>query len=74
MIEVFTDLNKRFSLYNADKVIISGGSAGGMATFQWTNYLQDHVKGQVYSVPDSGFFITDYLSPLTNHKNLRETA
>ncbi len=55
-----------FGLYNADKVIITGISAGGMATYFWTNYLYDRsVNKQVYSVPDSGLFLIDYVNPFT---------
>lgn len=41
----------------AEKVVISGESAGGLAATMWTNYLADRVKsGKVYSIVDAGVF------------------
>jgi hypothetical protein len=28
-----------------------------LATYHWTNWLADHVKGKVWSAPDSGIFL-----------------
>lgn len=43
-----------------------------MATYQWSNYLVDHTKSaKVYALPDSGFFITDYYSPIVKTKVIR---
>jgi hypothetical protein len=36
---------------------LTGGSAGGLATYHWSNWLADHSKGKVWSVPDSGLFL-----------------
>ena len=41
----------------ATDIIVSGGSAGGLAAFLWTNYVADKAKGKVLSVPDSGIFL-----------------
>jgi hypothetical protein len=55
--------------------VISGISAGGIAAFEWSNYLVENTKkAKIYSLPDSGFFITDYESPLIGRKVLREQA
>jgi hypothetical protein len=35
----FIELNKTFGLYSADTVVITGVSAGGIATYLWTNYV-----------------------------------
>lgn len=53
----FEWLNRQFGLYNCTEVVITGGSAGGMATFLWSNYLNKLVKGEVYSIIDSGVFL-----------------
>lgn len=39
--------------------MISGESAGGLATFHWTNYLQTKVSRttKFWSIPDSGVFV-----------------
>lgn len=43
-----------------------------MATYQWSNYLFDHTKSaKVFALPDSGFFITDYYSPIVKTKVIR---
>lgn len=37
---------------------MTGSSAGGLATFLWTNYVREKSKAKnVYSVPDSGIFL-----------------
>ena len=38
-------------------IIVSGGSAGGLAAFLWTNYIAENAKGRVVSLPDSGIFL-----------------
>ena len=44
----------------ASKIMLTGGSAGGIASFVWSNYLQSIVidPSVVYTVPDSGIFLT----------------
>jgi len=39
--------------------MLTGGSAGGIAAFIWSNYLQSIIKNpdSVYTIPDSGIFI-----------------
>ena len=40
-------------------LVISGESAGALAAFQWTNYLQEKITNatRLWSLPDSGIFI-----------------
>jgi len=46
---------------------MTGVSAGGLATYFWSNYLVENtVTSKVYAFPDSGMFLTDYYSPLAN--------
>ena len=53
-------------------IVITGLSAGGMGTYEWMNYLVDHTKkAKVIAIPDSGFFITDFYSPLAKEKVMR---
>lgn len=69
--EVFRYLDEVYDFYNGDKIVITGVSAGGMAVYQWSNYLYENAKkAKVYSIPDSGFFITTYYSPIVNKKVL----
>jgi hypothetical protein len=66
-------LNSTFGLYSADKVVITGVSAGGMATYQWSNYLYDKsLNKQVFAMPDSGLFVVDYVNPFTGKINFIE--
>lgn len=46
--------------------MITGISAGGMATYYWANYLYDNSKfQQVVALPDSGLFLIEYVNPLS---------
>lgn len=52
--------------------MITGKSAGGIATFFWANFLFENSKtSKVYAIPDSGLFITDFISPFTNKSSIR---
>lgn len=44
---------------DASKIIITGGSAGAVASYLWGNYLLSLVKNPsvVYNIPDSGIFV-----------------
>ena len=48
--------------------MIAGTSAGGVATYQWGNYVYDMAvnKPSVYLMPDSGIFLGDFVNPYTN--------
>ena len=62
---VFKYLSERFDFYNRDTILITGVSAGGLGTYEWTNYLHANTKSsRVLSMPDSGMFITDFYSPV----------
>ncbi len=62
-----------YSIYDGGKIIITGVSAGGIASFEWSNYLVDNTrKAKVYAMPDSGLFLTDYFSPVVGTKMLRK--
>lgn len=48
--------NKLFS--GVSQIIVGGDSAGGLATYLWTNYIADMAKNaKVWSLPDSGIFL-----------------
>ena len=73
--EAFHYLSEKYDFYNGGKIAVTGGSAGGMAAYQWANHLNDHTKkAKVLAHPDSGFFITDYFTSLKNRKIFREHA
>ena len=58
----FAYLDKNFNLFQATEIMITGTSAGGLASYIWSNYVYDrsqHPEG-VIIVPDSGLFIADF--------------
>lgn len=63
-VDSFSYLFREKGLSTNKKVVISGGSAGGMATYIWANFLRDilPLATKVLAVPDSGFFL-DYYGP-----------
>lgn len=62
-------------MFRKNKIVITGVSAGGIATYLYSNYiLAKTVTAKVYSIPDSGLFLTDYYSPLAGQKVIREKA
>lgn len=72
---MFYYLSEKYDFYNGGKIVIGGGSAGGISSYEWSNYLYDSTKkAKVYAIPDSGFFITDYESPIYQAKVLRAVS
>lgn len=55
----FTYLINKYQIDKASKILFTGGSAGGLASIAWGNYLQKIVQNPsaVYIVPDSGIFL-----------------
>jgi hypothetical protein len=52
-------------------VVVGGDSAGGLASYLWTNYVADRVKvGKVWGLPDSGIFLdsTNVKTKLNSYK------
>ena len=56
----------------ATEIAITGQSAGGLATFLWTNYIADRApkNAKVWSLPDSGIFLDspNFASHLYNYR------
>lgn len=52
-------LNSKYPFESAKKVVLTGSSAGGMATYIWTDYVKDLVgdKAEYYAIPDSSIFL-----------------
>ena len=68
-------LGEKFDMYNGEKIVITGVSAGGIATYLWSNHVHDRaIKAKVFAMPDSGLFLTNYISPLYGKNLLRERA
>lgn len=55
----FKYLIDNYDLLKAEKIMLSGGSAGAVAVMMWGNYLQSLLLNPsiVYNVPDCGIFL-----------------
>ena len=74
-LEQFHYLDEKYDFYNGDTIVLTGVSAGGMATYEWSNYVLDHTKkAKFYALPDRGFFITDFYSDIVDMKVLLSYA
>ena len=58
--------DQKYNLSNAEKIVLTGSSVGGMAVYLWHQYLKDLVThpDRVYSVSDSGIFYDPLVSSL----------
>lgn len=58
-IERFEYLQKKYGLYSkTTQVVLSGASAGGLATYFWANYLNKKlINAKYFTIPDSGIFL-----------------
>lgn len=56
---LFESLHSQYGLYNSSKIVLTGASAGGVATFVWSNYLRSKLAfpDALYTIPDSGVFL-----------------
>lgn len=55
---------EKVKIESLQKIVVTGCSAGGLATFYWIQYIADFIKAknpvaEVFGIPDSGFFV-DY--------------
>ena len=52
-------IDQRFELFRANRVVLSGSSAGGIATYLWADRVASILNPmtEFYSVPDSGIFL-----------------
>jgi len=58
-------LEDKYDIFRKNKIVITGVSAGGIATYLYSNhFLAKTITAKIYSIPDSGLFLTDYYSPL----------
>lgn len=61
---VFEYMRKKFGLFEAKEIVISGGSAGGQATYIWSPFLRDYFPENIklMAIPDAGLFLDVYNS------------
>ena len=68
-------IQQHYDLHSAQQVVVSGTSAGGVATFLWTNYIRLLVanSNNVVAIPDSGVFL-NYTTYQTNQDYVNKIA
>jgi hypothetical protein len=56
--------DNKYKLAQAERIVVSGSSAGGMATYLWVDYFRTLVPDSkvVYGVADSGIFYNPLIS------------
>jgi len=70
------DLVAKHNFNNVEQIIVGGQSAGGLATYLWTEYITAFVKRlivfDVWSIPDSGIFLDEgnYKTQAHNYKQI----
>ena len=64
--------DNKYNLSNAEKIVLTGSSAGGIAVNLWHQYLKDLVPHpeRVYSVSDSSIFYDPLIAELPQEKAL----
>lgn len=69
-IATLNDVEKKLGLFsNSTEIMVTGGSAGGLATFIWADYIREKTRHtNVYAVPDSGIFLDSASFTTKNHE------
>ena len=64
-------IQQKYNFKAAKKIIIAGVSAGAMASYMWTNQIQEMVDNPnaVSTIVDSGIFINDTTVTTGSHKS-----
>jgi len=64
----FEYLDKNFNLFASSEIVITGTSAGGLASYIWSNYVYEKASNPegVLIIPDSGTFIIDFPNSYNN--------
>jgi len=60
-------IDQQFNIQNSSKILLMGGSAGGIAVYMWVDYIRDMLEdpSKLYGVVDSGIFLD--LSTITEY-------
>jgi len=63
-----------YVLGEATDMIVTGDSAGGLATYNWVNYIKTLLRpdAKIVAAPDSGLFL-DYVNASTNRTDYRNS-
>ena len=65
--------DKQYNLSAAEKIVLTGSSAGGMSTYIWHSYLRSKVTHpeRVYAIADSGIFYDPLVAIINDPSNLK---
>ena len=68
-------VDQKYKIFSeATHIIVTGQSAGGLATFSWTTHISNKAPktAKIWSVPDSGIFLDqgNYLSKQHNYRTI----
>lgn len=68
--------DQKYGLNNAERIIVSGSSAGGMATYLWVDYVKSLVTRpeRVFGVADSGIFYDPLINFYMEQENFNKEA
>jgi len=57
-------IDQKYNLNGADKIVFTGSSAGGIATYLWVDYVRSLVSNpnKVYGIVDSGIFVDPFIN------------
>jgi hypothetical protein len=74
-IKGFDFIFHKVKIEDIEEIVMTGCSAGGLATFYWIQYLADFIykinnKVKIYGIPDSGFFV-DYVNLKTKDNDYK---
>ena len=55
-------IRTHYNLFEAEEIMLSGGSSGGLASYAWMSYLQHYFPDttKLFGLPDAGFFVDTY--------------
>lgn len=61
-LSTFEWLNEVYGLYDADEIIIGGGSSGSTAAWIWSSYLREFFSEDIdmFLISDAGLFVDSY--------------
>ncbi len=69
VLEQIKYMEDKFDIFKKNKIVVTGVSAGGIATYLYANFFESKsITSKVYIIPDSGLFLTDYESALIGGK------
>lgn len=75
-LETLRHLNETIGFFSlGKKLLVTGVSAGGIATYIWSNYIYENsLSKDVVSVPDSGIFVNQFVNPFSGKAQMVDSG